>query len=468
MSKQFQLDLTPDSHLISSVVNTKIRTAEAFSELVDNSFDAGASKIHITTGANQITVEDNGRGCPDLNSMLTFGRHRRQSTTRLGRYGVGLKNATCGMGDGLMISSVFKHVRKSVELCWSDIESNGWKSVSGDEEDAPGEPSGTIVEVTALRRGIHDKCVMDNLRFNFAPALWSGKEIELNDRKIVAWELPLLSDEVTAEEQHDTLPISFSLRAGMTEMNGREPFIIAYEHRIIGGTSEPCGSYNTSSRFIALVQLAGDWTLAKHKDGLSDRAETEWLYERLHAVCEGLLKKVHQLGESVELNEIAAELGDAISAAIGKAKRPNKPGGKNVGEPPEPKPRPVNYAVVVDPEDDGEVEQRKAPVRRRGFGIIYCSLPDGAIGRVQVNGRHVCVELNDLHPFVIESRRAKNLVCLKTIAVFLLCGHQMQATDKSQMVLPLDDQGHPNPLIAMASTVFKAIATSEETKQAAA
>jgi len=80
-------------------------TAAALSELVDNSIQAGASRIAISVlavgsdenRAIEVTVSDNGRGMDPftLRQSLRFGGSTRfDDRTGLGRYGMGLPNAS--------------------------------------------------------------------------------------------------------------------------------------------------------------------------------------------------------------------------------------------------------------------------------------------------------------------------------------------------------------------------------------
>src|SRR5690606_23832309 len=81
-------------------------TASAISELVDNSIQAGATRIAISVAAKtsddeekviEISVLDNGCGMdpPTLRQALRFGGSTRFGDRRgLGRYGMGLPNAS--------------------------------------------------------------------------------------------------------------------------------------------------------------------------------------------------------------------------------------------------------------------------------------------------------------------------------------------------------------------------------------
>lgn len=70
-------------------------------ELIDNSIDAGASKIaivfHLVDGlVDEVHLHDDGRGMSTatLESILRLGAHNPQKSHGIGRYGVGLKEAS--------------------------------------------------------------------------------------------------------------------------------------------------------------------------------------------------------------------------------------------------------------------------------------------------------------------------------------------------------------------------------------
>jgi hypothetical protein len=90
-------------------------TASAIAELVDNSIQAGASRISITVGVDadadidgsiQIAVLDNGCGMDPftLRQALRFGGSSRfNDRSSLGRYGMGLPNASLSQAQRVMV-----------------------------------------------------------------------------------------------------------------------------------------------------------------------------------------------------------------------------------------------------------------------------------------------------------------------------------------------------------------------------
>jgi hypothetical protein len=451
--KEIQLDCTPDPHIIQSLISTKIDGPEAVSEFIDNSFDANAKDVIVNYNyaEKELTIIDNGCGCSNLSVMLAMGKCQRHPTSKLGIYGVGLKNAAIGIGEFLAIETNHKGIKRCADLCWLDMNNNGWKSQSGIEDECPNTPNGTTITIRGLRKKLVPQAILDDLSFTFAPALESGRTITFNKNKIKAWKPVITGNEHVVEEMHDSLKYSFKVRYGTTARNDRDPFILSYEHRIIGETTEPVGDYNTSSKFIALVELKGEWDLLKHKDGLRDGSKASWLWSRLGIICKDLLKKLHEQGESVELEQMSSQLQSAMNIVIGKAKRAKKEEDEGTIKPQWTK-RKTKEASIVD--GKGNVKQRNLNISGHGFSIVYQELDISTIGKVDVNENRVCIRLNSEHEYIKQCRKTKNMIAIKTCAIFLLCNQQLADPDQSQLKMVIEKQIGANIFVGLAANIL--------------
>lgn len=142
----------------------------AIAELVDNSLDAGATRISVrfrrnTERATAIQVIDNGSGIPSgsFNDVMKFAWKSTHKASDIGMYGVGLKTA------GLSQAKILRVYSKTTNDAphgrqWSKSELRNQDLYVLDDEDVaaryrsagrlsdavPLEPSGTIVELEEL------------------------------------------------------------------------------------------------------------------------------------------------------------------------------------------------------------------------------------------------------------------------------------------------------------------------------
>lgn len=106
-----RIKLAPDAGLVKSLgANHTLESAIA--DLVDNSIDAGASRVTIrlltrNDRLSQVEVLDNGKGmdAAAANAAMTIGHQRKYSHDDLGHFGMGLKAASFGHCDVLTVWS---------------------------------------------------------------------------------------------------------------------------------------------------------------------------------------------------------------------------------------------------------------------------------------------------------------------------------------------------------------------------
>jgi len=86
--------------------------ADAVADLIDNSIDAEAEKIHVRfvrapTGIVRVIIADDGRGMTDreLREAMRFGSRTTKGGKKLGKYGIGLKSASLSQADTVTVLS---------------------------------------------------------------------------------------------------------------------------------------------------------------------------------------------------------------------------------------------------------------------------------------------------------------------------------------------------------------------------
>lgn len=109
------VQLPPDPGLVDSL-GARHSLHTALADLVDNSVDAGASRVRIifeTAGGrlNRVLVVDDGRGMDDdaLDQAMTLGYRRAYGETDLGHFGMGLKASSFGHADTLTVWATAPH-----------------------------------------------------------------------------------------------------------------------------------------------------------------------------------------------------------------------------------------------------------------------------------------------------------------------------------------------------------------------
>lgn len=85
----------------------------AWNELMDNSIDNGATEIRFDFDEESVTIIDNGTGIADNDQAVAEVLHFYESVskddiTKIGNYGIGLKEATMRLGNGILIRTKAK------------------------------------------------------------------------------------------------------------------------------------------------------------------------------------------------------------------------------------------------------------------------------------------------------------------------------------------------------------------------
>ena len=106
-----QEHLPPDDEKAGDIFSRLgYRIADAIADLVDNSVDANASKVHIrfvrsTEGIHSLIIADNGEGMDEdqLREAMRFGSRGTKHSGQLGKYGIGLKSASLSQAEKVTV-----------------------------------------------------------------------------------------------------------------------------------------------------------------------------------------------------------------------------------------------------------------------------------------------------------------------------------------------------------------------------
>jgi hypothetical protein len=245
--KIMKFKITPKTDIIAAWRNTTgMKLSYAMKELIDNSFDAGATAIVITLdNANQpikITVTDNGAGCGDKEAFFTAGAHLAGLNERqLGRYGVGLVFSSIWLGQELEVRSRTKSTNIHGAANWEEIRlGDDWTADdvaigNGNQVEPPRPTIGTDVIISEVfqHRIKGWNTLKAILSYTFRPALISKRAIIINGVSLDPSPLPGLLDVLNLEGEY--LGRRWTMRAGRLAETAKNNwgFDVAYGHRLI-------------------------------------------------------------------------------------------------------------------------------------------------------------------------------------------------------------------------------------------
>lgn len=427
------------------MANQGMTWPSAISELIDNSFDAGATRVELRfSTSNQDRhweVSDDGKGCPDISKMLPLGSHFDQGTALqpVGMWGVGLKDAWAFSGQSISIDTVCKGRRGVLQLSVSDVV-----DLTGPDPkyvDAKDSPSGTTVRLSMDRtRRAPKQETWDRIQWIFTPALSQGRQITVElpggKRKIPLKpvETPPFVESTEDSFEVDGKQVSIAIgivKDGYRMTNG--PFWIMYGHRIIRHSTIGAGRYSTL-RMGGKIILGKGWALTKNKDDLSDLSEE--LGDAIFSRIEPLLRKHERLSEDVESAALKAELetmlNDSIKAAT-KEKR-NSPENQTGAVMPRASGRTRKNFSKTQPIGDGDSAKK-----RRGFSIDWMEDDGPMIG--EFDGLANVVRLNVCHPFIQDAKAESNRPALYAVAVTLMSHTLCNSDPKGRVAQMLFERG---------------------------
>ncbi|GAG35420.1 unnamed protein product, partial [marine sediment metagenome] len=148
--------------LIKSLRDIGYDFSTAVADLIDNSIEAGASRVDIMVEFDGddsfVRIADNGRGMSndELKEAMRYGSERIYNEDDLGKFGLGLKTASMSQCQSFSIASRnTKEIKKIASFCWdlSHIEkTNKWEILAPKKKeiitllhDPLSEHTGTVV-----------------------------------------------------------------------------------------------------------------------------------------------------------------------------------------------------------------------------------------------------------------------------------------------------------------------------------
>lgn len=417
------------SHVLYSMSNQALPWWKALAELVDNSFDANALRVIIDISGRILTVSDDGKGAADILALFTLGEHKRQSSTRLGVYGIGAKDAWLSCSDVMTVETVRNGIKTCLTVDYNHLIENDWNTQEDPVSQQTNEPSGTKI-VLPLRAGRQQpsKDALNDLAFAFTPALHQGKQIlvQKNGKRqaLQPHLMPVREDVVTEEFEIDGKHVTIDIGILPDGVSFRGPLWLIYEHRIVERTSLGIGKQYTARRIAGSITLGKGWKLTKNKDNISE--DDARLEDEISRRIEHIVKKAELLADDIESIKFRHELEEMLNGSIGGAtKREKRKKGTKTGS--------------IGPVGTGRQRRRASNVsnkpgsvmsddgangkRKTGFVLDFREEDSPAIGFFDSRACRVTLNLN--HPFV-ESNRNKNHFALVVVAASLIADDQVR------------------------------------------
>lgn len=332
--------LVPKPHMLKSIRARNWWLAGALEELVDNSLGHGRAKnvrINIDN-AGGISVIDDGIGIDDINRMFRLGDASAYgSSSEIGQYGVGAKNATIYLGDLVTVSSVRNGIKHTKTIDWGSVEKQGEWPEQYTGSGRSSKDIGTVVKIGRLARRYKLKTseeLAKEFGQTFAPALRNGVQISLNhcladgkDQEIIV--TPFTPHDLTKVKQ-----ISGSIKTkhgdlkwtGMAGLSAtlKDEFNfvhVAFGHRVIERDRGAAFGGRSAPTLYADVQLdetlPWKYQLSEHKDKIVSYHDE--LFANIYEAIKDLVAAAEEQAQDLALNAMAASIEMPLNKAMKKA-----------------------------------------------------------------------------------------------------------------------------------------------------
>ena len=472
MSKN-KLDNTPNARkLLDSLRFLGYDNLYAISDLVDNSLDAEAQHIYITTKRAPnadiiIQIADDGLGMTEdvLDQASRLGSEiPRNPAIDLGRFGMGLVTASLSLGRRLTIITRSRKGELLVNITDVDhmIEANQFiREYFGPARDvekkifaeALGDaPSGTVIQISksdGFKRKYtkaFEKELTQHLGQVYRMFIRSGREFYIGEQQVPINDPLWLEDGKNEPYSDETYDMEFGPEDEKQTESVRIRLVMLPDH---GGTQlnkkhgynvQKSGFYVLrNNREIAAAQLLGLNSLSRHPDFIRFRGEifisgrmdeamgieftkrdvkpTQSIRDQLDAAIGGdlvsirkQLKKRAAVAESYDVDYAASErLIDSKSALL-------------IKPPPQPEPE-------TEPQKSEAKESGKPAPGAVQFNVGHFEC-EGPIYAAEQRGRTIYVEWNADHPFyqkvILANRENRDVINALNAMVFSMAASELR------------------------------------------
>ena len=394
--------------------NQNFTLQSALLELIDNSIDAGAKNVRIHESDSALFIEDDGSGFEDIFRAFDIGESRKVG--QIGRYGVGLKDASV------------KYSRKTTISSRGMSASCDWETAmeTGNAEIVPEKCSihSTVIAWWDFRHIYKYTIQTQEIRRCYALALARNLNIEVNGVKLLPTEQPIFIESIDETFEYEDKRVR--LTGGIFNPNDENRkswagYNLYYQGRLIGpGRIMDAGMGDTAcSNFSFVVELEdGDarWVLATNKDSVDGSdALLDYIF---HTYTRPLLKKAEAQTIDVALREVieAVESTCSVRGNITRGPRVNTDTRGEVQK--QGRPKQNTFSA------DGEGHYSGGhfgKINDGGLRLNFVDLDGGTLGEVHIQNK-LLVSLNKLNPFIAEN--ISNIAVMKSVAVIIYAMHR--------------------------------------------
>lgn len=398
----------------------------ALLELIDNSFDEGATTINILENQGDLIIEDNGQGFRDIEAALVIGKSNKEN--KIGRFGVGLKDACLRYSDTTIIESNGKRV----EVPWLEI-------IKGYHD---GDIETVCIEFRSMTR-----IILQNFRERYKSSIETREicrtyhpmmidqnlSINVLGKKLEPLPTPTLTEHLHEELIFDGKKLIIS--GGIYKTNdparidwkGYNPY---YNGRLIGNgkiTNRGTGQEFCSNFVFNLYLLdhLEPWGLATNKDEVNGLDELlDWIY---HEHTRPILERGADQAADIELKDIENQI-NLILGGQGNITRGPKVN-KNTKEKESKKGSPkknTNTATRAGSYNNGKGGKRGS------VKFLFKSLGGDSLGEYEYRDKSgLFVTANSDNSFI-----AQNRTNLPAIQTFVMMSYAMYRQSQSDSFLP--------------------------------
>lgn len=324
-------DIGPKTGMLESMRKQSLQWHIILGELIDNAFDAGAKRVSVEFEAKRLEVSDDGKGCSDILKMVTIGDREDHKTTRLGRYGIGAKDAAISAADAISIVSRCNGVERFLSVNWRDLEKTGEWRIQDPTETPSSDPSGTKIVMQPIRteRVKNIDSLIRMLSITYTPAIRSGRQIVFKSGRkaqpitIAEFKTPPLENQITCDFDIDGKAVHVTM--GLVPANHaieRSGLMISYDFRVImQGQRIGLGDKPTPGLF-GWVELGKGWELTKNKDNISGSLAA--LDEAIYSHCRSTIDAASKRHETVLFRGVEKDINRLLDEFVANNMLPNK------------------------------------------------------------------------------------------------------------------------------------------------